>query len=190
MASITTLLSTDSLSSSRIVLNDNFAAINNEVNEIAGLLDVSAQTLTLTGSINAGSLNVAVSGGSNLFVVNSSDIIASVPVTLEDSLVLEAGLSHSISNGITTMPAANSYAKTTYIVDASVLSGINAVAAGNDGQDVTFIAANADFTIDSTNIAGVTQNIIVATNGTVTLRYSVANSLWYVISYANANVQF
>ena len=190
MASITTLLLTDSLSSSRIVLNDNFAAINNEVNEIAGLLDVSAQTLTLTGSINAGSLNVAVSGGSNLFVVNSSDIIASVPVTLEDSLVLEAGLSHSISNGITTMPAANSYAKTTYIVDASVLSGINAVAAGNDGQDVTFIAANADFTIDSTNIAGVTQNIIIATNGTVTLRYSVANSLWYVISYANAIVQF
>jgi len=188
MASITTLLITDSLSSSRIVINDNFAALNDELTDIAGLLDVSSQTLTLIGALNGGSLNI-VSGGSNVFSATSSDVIAAVPVTLEDSLTLEGSMMHSISAGITTLPAVNSYLKTTYIIDSTAFTGAQVINAGNDGQNVTFIADGGDFTIDVTNIAGATS-LVIHDNGTLTLRYSSANSLWYIISSANADVNF
>ena len=176
MASITTILGTDSLASSRIVLNDNFAAINDQVEDLATLLNDSTQTLTLTGNVNAAGLSLA-SGGSNLLVVNSSDVTASVPVTLEDSLVLEGGLRHSV-DAVSVMPAANTYTKSTYVLDGSVLTGANVVADGDNGQPVTFIADGA-ITLDTTNIAGATS-LAIADNGPVTLRYY--NNSWYVVS--------
>ena len=177
MASITTILGTDSLASSRIVLNDNFAAINDQVEDLATLLNDSTQTLTLTGNVNAAGLSLA-SGGSNLLVVNSSDVTASVPVTLEDSLVLEGGLRHSV-DAVSVMPAANTYTKSTYVLDGSTLTGVNVVADGDNGQTVTFIAANGTITLDTTNIAGATS-LAIAGNGSVTLRYY--NNSWYVVS--------
>ena len=176
MASITTILGTDSLASSRIVLNDNFAAINDQVEDLATLLNDSTQTLTLTGNVNAAGLSLA-SGGSNLLVVNSSDVTASVPVTLEDSLVLEGGLRHSV-DAVSVMPAANAYTKSTYVLDGSVLTGANVVADGDNGQTVTFIADGA-ITLDTTNIAGATS-LAIADNGSVTLRYY--DNSWYVVS--------
>ena len=58
MASITTILGTDSLASSRVVLNDNFSSLNDEIVEIGTLLNVATQTLTLSGDINAKQLNL------------------------------------------------------------------------------------------------------------------------------------
>lgn len=187
MASITTILLTDSLASSRIVMNDNFAAINDELTDIASLLDVSAQTLTLIGTVNAGGLNLA-NGGSNTFVVNSSDIIASLPLTVEGSLTLDGPMRHSISDGITSLPAANAYVKTTYIVDATAFSGAQTLNVADSGQTVTFIADGGDFQISSANIAGPTLPVVIHDNGSLTLRFY--DSLWYVISYANADVTF
>lgn len=183
MASITTLLGTDSLASSRIVLNDNFASINDDLIEVRDLLDVSSQTLTLTGDVNAKQLNLK-NGGANLFIVNTSDITASLPFTMEDSLILGAGLEKSVA-AVAAMPTANTYAKSTYVLDASVLTGTNVVADGNAGQEVTFIASAGVITIDPTNIAGATA-VSITMNGTLTLRFY--NGLWYIISYFNSTV--
>ena len=184
MASITTLLGTDSLASSRIVLNDNFASINDDLIEVRDILDVSSQTLTLTGDVNAKQLNLK-NGGVNLFIVNTSDITASLPFTMEDSLILGAGLEKSIA-AVAVMPTANSYAKSAYVLDASSLTGTNVVAAGNAGQEVTFIAQGiGGITIDPSNIAGATA-VSIANNGTLTLRFYGA--FWYIISYFNSTV--
>lgn len=190
MASITTILGTDSIASSRVVLNDNFASINDQLGGFADHLDVASQTLTLTGAVNAKHLNLVDS--TSLFTVNSSDIIASVPLTVEKTLELQGGLINSITggatgSGITSMPAINDYTKSTYVLDGSVLNTPNIVQAGPDGQSVTFIAAG-NVEIDNTDIAGVTANIIISDNGTLTLRCFGGN--WYVISYANAVVTY
>jgi len=185
MASITEILGTDSLASSRIVLNDNFASINDQVLDIAALLDVSTQNLTLTGNVNAKELSL-VNGGASSFKVNTSDIVASLPVTVEDSLILEGGLKHSVAPA-QVMPAANDYTKSTYVLDGALLNTPQVVNAGDEGQTVTFIAAG-NVTIDNTDIAGVAANIIIANNGTLTLRFY--NSSWYVVSHANATVTY
>jgi len=85
------------------------------------------------------------------------------------------------------MPAANDYTKSTYVLDGAVLNTPNTVNVAPDGQTVTFIA-DGSVTIDATGIAGVTANIVISDNGTLTLR--CYNSLWYVVSYANAAVTY
>lgn len=179
MASITTIIGTDSLASSRIVLNDNFASINDEVGDITTLLDVNLQNLTLTGGVSASTLTLT-----GKLVVNASDITASLPLTVEDSLILTGGLQHSIA-AAAQMPAPNSYTKSTYVLDASSLGGVNLVADGNEGQTVTFIA-NGAIVLDYSSIAGTLVNINIADNGSLTLRFY--NNLWYIISYFNATI--
>ena len=184
MASITTILGTDSLASSRIVLNDNFASINDEVGDITTLLDVNLQNLTLTGGVSASTLTLT-----GKLVVNSSDIIASLPLTVEDSLILTGGLQHSVAQAAV-MPAANSYNKSTYLLDGATLTGVNVLTDGDNGQTVTFIAENGSITIDTSLglVAGAStsSNIVIAQNGTLTLRFYAG--LWYVVSYFNALV--
>jgi hypothetical protein len=182
MASITTILGTDSLASSRVVLNDNFSSLNDEIVEIGTLLNVATQTLTLSGDINAKQLNLK-NGGVNLFTVNTSDVISHLPLTVESSITLEAGLKKSVSGIVSAMPGVNAYAKTTYILSATALTGVNIVSAGDEGQEVTFIASGGDVVIDGNGITGTAFNLTIAQNGTLTLRYS--NGTWYIISYFN-----
>jgi hypothetical protein len=184
MASITTLLATDSLASSRIVLNDNFSALNDELTDVVSLLDPVAQTLSLTGNISAAGLTLAT-GGSNLFTVSASEVVSSVQLTAEDVVVLEHGLRHSVSNAVTQMPAANAYASTTYILDASALAGTNTVNVGDSGQEVTFIANGGTVSLDPANIAGA-NSVAISDNGTLTLRFY--NNLWYIISEWNCTI--
>ena len=183
MASITTINGTDSLSSSRIVLNDNFQQMNDELISIGNLLDVNTQTLTLTGAVAASSLNI-----SNVLSADSTAVTVLKPMTVDGALTLEDGLIYSVSTGsVTVMPSI--YTKSTYVLDgnATGLSNVNVVALGVEGQCVTFIA-DGDFDIDATNVAGVSANFTVQDNGTLTLRQ--VNSLWYVISHANTTLTF
>lgn len=186
MASITTLLATDSLASSRLVLNDNFNALNDELTDVTSLLDPDNETITLTGAGQLGTLSI-VGGGSNRFVVNASDIVSSLPHTMENELILEEALRHSVIAGATSMPAANSYAATTYVLDAAALGGANVVNAGDAGQEITLIADGGVVTIDSANIAGATA-VEINDNGTLTLRFH--NTMWYIISDVNCTLTF
>ena len=184
MASITTLLATDSLASSRLVLNDNFSALNDELTDVTSLLDPTNETVTLSGAGQFGTMSV-VGGGSNRFVVNASDIVSSLPHTMEDELILEEALRHSVLSGVISMPT--TYAATTYVLDAAALAGTNVVAAGDTGQEVTFIADGGMVTLDPANIAGATA-VAINDNGTLTLRFH--NTMWYIISEVNCTVTF
>lgn len=188
MATITTILGTDSLSSSRIVINDNFTAINDQVEDLANLLDVSSETLTLTGTVNAAGISLA-SGGTNRLIVNGSGITLGLETTVEDTLILNAGLRHSVTtSAITAMPAAQSYALSTYIIDGTagaIAAGANVVEAGEEGQNITLIADGDDVEIDVTNITGPTA-VTILQNGTLTLRWH--DGAWYIISSFNCTI--
>lgn len=188
MATITQILGTDSLSSSRIVLNDNFTAINDQVEDIAGLLDVDTQTITLTGGINASSISLAA-GGANRFIVNASVITLGLATTVNDVLILNGGLRHSANQGtLTAMPSAQSYSLTTYLIDGTataIAAGANVVEAANEGQEITLIASSAAIAIDAGNITGAT-GLTINQNGTLTLRWH--DGVWYIISSFNCAI--
>lgn len=181
MATITQILGTDSLSSSRIVLNDNFAAINDQVEDIAGLLDVNTQTLTLTGNLNADGIQLT----SGKFTVNSSTITLGLETTVGNTLILNGGLRHSVTPSIVTAMPTNGYSFTTYRLDAEDIEIANGDAIG---QEITLFAEVGGTNIlnASNNIAGVTS-VSVAENGTLTLRY-ISEGLWCIISSFNCTI--
>lgn len=182
MASITTILGTDSLASSRIVLNDNFAAINDEIEDVTGLLDVAAQTLTLTGGLNGGSLSIA--SGSNLLSVDvQTGVTASVPVTAESRFTMQGDVIASFETAVTSLPLANDYQSSVYFIDGSQLSS-GTVAAGDDGQLVTFIATNGAVTLTG-DFAGGSQAVIQE-NGSISLVFQ--GTLWYATASHDAAI--
>lgn len=185
MASITTIFGTDSLSTSRIVINDNFSALDSGLDGITALLDTTAQNLTLTGGITGGSLTLTASN-TNRFVVSSTQIVNSLPATFEGQLIIEDGIRYSTVTP-NVLPAANSYEHHTYVLDSTTFSGTNVLAAADEGQEITLIASGGGITIDPNNVAGATA-ISMAGNGTLTLRYVGAS--WYVIASANATITY
>jgi hypothetical protein len=185
MASITTIYGTDSLSTSRIVINDNFSALDSGLDGITALLDTTAQSLTLTGAITGGSLTLTANS-TNRFVVSSTQIVNSLPATFEGQLIIEDGIRYSTVTP-TSLPAANSYEHHTYVLDSNTFSGTNTLAAGDEGQEITLIASGGGITVDPSNVAGASA-VSMAANGTLTLRY--VGTSWYVIASANSTVTY
>lgn len=185
MATITQILGTDSLSSSRITLNDNFTAINDQLIDLANLLDVGSETLTITGGLNAASILLA-SNSTTQFEVTASSITMGEETTVTDTLILDGGFRKSVNTDtITSMPAANNYEFTTYILDASSFSGAQIVNIGDEGQDITLIADGDEVYIDVTNIIGPTA-LTIWENGTLSLRCH--DGRWYIISSFNCDI--
>lgn len=194
MASITTILGTDSVSSSRIVLNNNFAALNQELADIAALLDINAQTLALTGEVKGGTLKVN-NGTIDTFKVNTSTAEVNVPITFNQDITIQKGLMHSVYStgaGATSLPGANAYEYTTYVLDAGAPAFANpvALAVADNGQEITLIANGGSIDIDVTNIAGVTTDIEIVDQGSLTLRYIEDLSLFFVIASSNCSIVY
>lgn len=190
MASITTILGTDSVSSSRIVLNNNFAALNTELAEIANLFNTTSQTLTLTGLITGGTLKVN-NGTLDTFKVNSVDATVNVPVTFNQDVIIGNALIHSVyPSGMTTLPSANSYNYTTYVLDATnpTFSSPVLLADADNGQEITFISAGGTVTLDNAAFSGVTQDIQIFDSGSLTIRYIGSLNNFFVISASNCLV--
>jgi hypothetical protein len=191
MASITTILGTDSVSSSRIVLNNNFAALNQELADIAVLLDINAQTLALTGEVKGGTLKVN-NGVIDTFKVNTSTAEVNVPITFNQDVTIQKGLMHSVYYNATTLPGANAYEYTTYILDqgAPAFSTPVSLAAADHGQEITLIANGGSIDIDETNIAGVTSPIEIVNQGSLTLRWIDNVSKFFVIASSNCSIVY
>ena len=191
MASITTILGTDSVSSSRIVINNNFAALNTELADIANLLNTTSQTLTLTGLITGGTLKVN-NGTLDTFKVNNADAVVNVPITFNQDVTIVKGLMHSVYYNATTLPAANAYDYTTYVLDATAPAFASPVSlnAADQGQEITLIANGGPIDIDNTNIAGVTATVQISDMGSLTLRYIDDLSFFFVVSATNATVTY
>lgn len=187
MASITTILGTDSVSSSRIVINNNFGALNTELGQIAAVLNTTAQTLSLTGQVIAGTL-VVNNGTIDTFKVTTTELIANVESTFNQKAFFNKGFVSAIEDGITSLPTTG-YDAATYILDATSFSSSIILSAAENGQEIVLIPSGGDIDLDVTNIAGATS-INVMDGGSITLRYSTVTNLFYVISAMNSAVVY
>lgn len=166
---VTEILGTDSLSSSRVTLNQNFITLEDEINDIKTYLDPTA--LTLTGlSVTATALTV--SGTSALSVTTASTITTTGDCEF-GAAVIKSGISGSSSSGVQALTG--TFAHSTYFVDATQPVALDASTVA--GQEITIIA-QVGGDVDGTNIAG-SGNVTLAQNGTLTLRSD--GTSWYII---------
>ena len=187
MATITQINGTDSLSSSRIILNQNFSELNTGLSDIELLLDTTNQNLTLTGKSVSSELEVFNSGIN--FAVTPTEIIHNLETKHSANVILQKGVSFqassSASAAITTQPAINSYEESTYFLDAASFTTAISLFGAVEGRQVTFIpvGGDIDFAVNGANagISGYTTDITVENGKTITLRYY--GSEWYVISH-------
>ena len=175
MATITNIQGTDSLSASRVTLNDNFTAINDELVTVTAKLD--PVTGNLTGIAAAEATSVLVDGGlAAEFKTAGNTLTAATAVdgeiTFNDAVIYEK---EAVA---VSMPAALAFTSSTYVVD-SAASPITLNDA-EDGQQITIIADGGTVSVaNPTDVAGVTTSIDIAQYGTITLRF--INSDWYVV---------
>jgi len=186
MANITQILGTDSLSSSRIILNDNFSELNTGLSEIEALLDTANQDLTLTGKISGAELQIN-NGTIDTLLVTSNQVVHNVESKVSANLLIEKGIvkktaASSATSGIISMPVINEYEESTYFIDATAPLAASPILlnAGVEGREVTFIPVGGSVLFDVTNISGYTTDINVNDGRSITLR--CYNSIWYVIS--------
>lgn len=175
---VTEILGTDSLSSSRITLNDNFTTIEDEITNLKGYLDPTAATLSGV-TVSTSQLTVGAS------VLNASSATIGVATTISANLtigasVIKSGISGTSSAGLTTLPA--TLAHSTYFVDAT--AQIALAASTIVGQEITLIA-QVTGDIEATNVAGA-ASITLAQNGTLTLRSD--GTSWYIIGSYGATI--
>lgn len=181
MASITTILGTHSLSSSRLTINNNFDNVNEELGFIANVLDTTNSTLTLTGAVSAGT--IALNNGSlATFSVTGSSLESGVEATFKENVILEKALKVSFADTVnfpTGVPSLGAYR---YDGTDPIVLG-----ASTPGQQLT-IAAGAEFTMDLTNpvIHGATS-ITVLLNGSISLMGD-DNGKWYIVGSYNATI--
>ena len=180
MATISLIQGTDSLSSSRITLNDNFTAINDEVGTVTALLDPTTANITGISSIATTELNVAA--GASAIFTTALNTLATVTTTT-GILNINAGITYkSVAIG-TVMPAVTSFAHSTYIVDATTATLPITLNQANEGQEITILASGGIVTADIANIAGVVTSASIAQDGTLTLRWvGTSAGKWYVVS--------
>jgi len=166
---VTEILGTDSLSSSRVTLNQNFITLEDEINDIKTYLDPTA--LTLTGlSVTATALSV--SGTSALSVTTASTITTTGDCEF-GAAVIKTGITGTSSSGVAALTSP--FASSSYFVDATL--NVTLDASTSAGQEISIIAAVAG-DIDGTNIAG-SGNVTLAQYGTLTLRSD--GTSWYII---------
>lgn len=181
MASITTILGTHSLSSSRLTINNNFDNVNEELGLIANVLDTTNSTLTLTGAVSAGTLSLN-NGSLATFSVTGSSLESRVESTFKENVILEKSLQVSFAdtaNFPTVTPSLGAYE---YTGSNDIVLGASTV-----GQLLT-IAAGVEFSIDLTNpiVHGATA-ITVLENGSISLMGD-NNGNWYIVGSYNATI--
>jgi len=203
---LTELLGTDSISGSRIVINDNFAILRDEINAIETYLDPDAGTLDGLNSIQTLELHVGPVGNYNLDITTSAfNINTSVTVTQPSSLFSINGLfAHNSfmlideatwSNPLD--PISTNGAGTYSIKHSSTGDLEIEVEEAHPGQELTFSveqkgggniiikgALGVVFVIDSTN----TQINLNDVGSTVTIRFildSTNNGAFYIVGGHN-----
>ena len=180
MATITTILGTDSISSSRTVLNANFNSLNVDLNDVKDLLNTDNQTITLSGLAIAGSLNIP-----NVLSVN----LANGLVCDKEAVFNKAATFTSIKLTVQAagiLPNALSFDYSIYQVDTTSASTEN-LNNGAEGQEITIIsnggandcvitAIATTYKADGTSLTTLTLN----NDKFAVLRF--VNGSWYITS--------
>jgi len=184
MATIYSIKGTDSISSSRLNINDNFTNLNTSLTEIHDFFTVSSQDLAITGTLAAAtgtfSANVAIGG------TLSATGLTSVVDLNSSGKTLKSG----VAAASTTLPVAGGFTKSTYQVTAAASAGnTDALENGEPGQEILIIAvgtAGHKFVItpSSANINNVATSITLEVGDdkkeSVLLRY--VGTKWNIIS--------
>jgi hypothetical protein len=188
MANITEILGTDSLSSSRITINGNFSSLNDELGDIASILDTTTATISGLSSITTESITVQ-NGGTLILLGNTNIVQVGVAAEFDAEVTLggryiKNGVSGSAATPINAItnpinPAAGEF--TSYIVNSNVILPV-----GLEGQEITLIneSSSAIVVAGTGNILGAQSLQLDGVNSTVTLRF--IGSKWYIISQAGA----
>lgn len=173
MATITLIQGTDSLSASRVTLNDNFTALNDELGLVTALLDPTTSNLSNVNNIDTATLDV--DGGSAASFASTGNTLA-VDTDVDGLLKVNAGATFAAETIAGQMPGANAYTASSYIVQA----GTAVLDVAEEGQEITIIADAPSVAVSAqTGIAGV--NTLSLTIGqTATLRFH--GGTWYLIA--------
>lgn len=182
MANITEILGTDSVSSSRPVINSNFELLNDELASITALLDPTTSTLSNVTSVATDELSVTGAA-----TITATAATFSVDATFNAAIKMGEKIVKSGTVGSAAIPSTDyapaSIAAGTYFVDGNFT-----IPAGLEGQEVTIICKTTSLNILAA--AGVslavTSILLAGQNATVTLR--CFNNTWFVISSYNATI--
>jgi hypothetical protein len=187
MANITEILGTDSVSSSRPIINSNFELLNDELASVTALLNPTTLTLSGLASVSTASLTVAQSG-INLLLINNLGAVFNTAATFAASAKFGGTL---IKSGVvgtaaipTTQATPTSITAITYFVDTNFT-----LPEAVDGQEVTVINVGSG---SKSILAGIGASLaaasiaLLALNSTVTLR--CFNNRWYVIASHNTTI--
>lgn len=196
MANITEILGTDSLSSSRVTINENFAALNDDVFNLVSLVNIDNATIQDITSINAESLNLldgAVSilnaDASSMSVGVSTDFTGEANEITVEGLLIQNSVKGSWASPYNLGADSSGVLQwRTYIIS----TGTTNLPAGIEGQEVTFINAvdsNVSLTSSNSDILGGWAAIQLAEfdsgsgydgqGSSVTLRF--VNGRWAII---------
>ena len=186
MANITEILGTDSVSSSRPVINSNFELLNDELASVVALLNPT--TAVLDGLTSATTEQLNVVDGTTLMSVSTTGATIGVSANFTGSVslggkIIKSGVVGSAVTATTNL-APSVLDKGTYFID-----GAFTIPVGSDGQEVTLInvsGAAAAITAGSGTSIGATSISMNGSNSTITLR--CFNTVWYVISSHNTTV--
>lgn len=181
MAIITTIQGTDSLSASRVTLNDNFTAINSELAAVTTLLDPA--TGNLLNVVDAEVETLLVDGGNAAeFATTGNTLTADTDV--DGAVSFNGKVAYTVT-AASTLPAANSFAGTIYVIDSATAANPVILNVGDNGQEIMLVADGGSVTISAANVAG-TTSISIAQYGTLTLRF--VSSAWYIVSSYKATI--
>lgn len=172
MASISLIQGTDSLSASRVTLNDNFTALNDELGLVTGLLDPTTSSLSGANlTIDAASIDIG--GGSGASFASTGNVL-SVDTDVNGLLKINDGVLYDAET-VAAMPTAMAYSSSSYIVTSGTADLYNA----EEGQEITIIADAANVVVDTSIIAGL-STLELPQYATATLRFH--GSVWYLIA--------
>jgi hypothetical protein len=187
MANITLILGTDSVSSSRPIINSNFELLNDALAAVTALLNPS--TLSLSGLVNVSTKALAVGdAAAPALYLNTVGGEFKVPVTLSNTVKIGSSLQKSGVAGTKAEPSSQDQPsvidKTTYF------SSLNfKLPVATDGQEVTIINVSTEskqILVGSGASLAATTIALDGLNSTVTLR--CFNNEWYVIASHNTTV--
>jgi len=208
MITITEILGTDSISGSRLILNDNFNVLVDEINSIETYLDADAGTITGMNNIQTNSLIVGPAG-SPLLEITASAFNINNNLTLNGLLTINNKIAINSTSNITTSSvldlAAQSATDTYVISTTSATDTLIELDVANYGQEVTFVlsqkgsgniiikaAPGVNFNFGNNSGGAADEIYLLDVGSTLKLKYIEDSSgvfTYYIMSQNEAIVQ-
>lgn len=187
MANITQILGTDSISSSRPVINSNFQLLNDDIADIQALVDPLNNSIQGVSSATIQSLTV-INNTSNIATFSTTGIDLGVDVEAVAMMTMAGEIMKTGIEGSAASPTGiltpGSLTESTYFINGQFTLPVGIL-----GQEVTIINVNAGavsvLAAAGANL-GATSISLNALNSTITLRY--IGIVWYVIASHAATI--